>query len=78
MLNGLTHYCPSYKCVNSKYNVKSRDYFASDQEHLIRMNNVLGWIHGHTHYNKDINIHGKLILSNQYGSYNKPLYNFKY
>lgn len=73
-----THHCPSYKCIHKRYKLSSRDSFASNQEDLIKMKNVLGWIHGHSHYNNDIHIHGKLILSNQYGARLNPLSNYKH
>ena len=71
-----THHAPLFQCVNKKYK-SNQNYFASDQSELIKNNNNLkAWIHGHTHTNKDFTVYGKWILSNQYGSYENPL--FKY
>ena len=72
-----THHCPVYECLNAKYNKITNNYFASDQTDIIKFQNILTWIYGHTHTHKDINIHGKWIVSNQYGSYQNPLYGFK-
>jgi Icc-related predicted phosphoesterase len=72
-----THHCPLYECLNIKYHSKTPNYFASNQTNIIEKNNVLSWIHGHSHCNKDINICGKWIVSNQYGSYKNPLKSYK-
>jgi Icc-related predicted phosphoesterase len=73
-----THHCPLFECLNKKYNYKTLKYFASEQIDLIKKNNLLMWIHGHSHINKTFNIHGKWILSNQYGSYEDPLYKYEF
>jgi predicted phosphohydrolase len=72
-----THHCPVYECLSKNSNDRIREYFASDQSKILKENNVLKWIHGHSHINRDINIHGKNVVSNQYGSYEKPLYVYK-
>lgn len=73
-----THHCPLYECVNIKYKYKTINYFASDQSRILKKNNLLMWIHGHTHYNRNLNIYDTLIVSNQYGSYQNPLYGYKH
>ena len=70
-----THHCPLFECLNTK-DYLTANYFVSDQSKIIKENNLLMWIHGHSHLNKDMNISNKWILSNQYGSYNKPLWKF--
>jgi predicted phosphodiesterase len=72
-----THHCPLYECLHTKYSEKTPDYFASNQSDLIKMNNVKLWIYGHSHNNKKIFLHNKWIVSNQYGSYENPLYGYK-
>ena len=72
-----THHCPLYECLNIKYSQKTPNYFASDQTNIIKLQNMIAWIYGHSHIHKDINIYGKWLVSNQYGSYPKPLYGFK-
>lgn len=70
-----THHCPLYECLNSRSTTPN--YFASDQSNIIMNNNVICWIYGHSHNNKNINFNGKWLLTNQYGSYENPLYGFK-
>ena len=72
-----THHCPHFQCLQSKYKVSSPDYFATDQSELIKKSNVVAWIHGHSHNNRDFSIFNKEILSNQYGSQLTPLYRYK-
>ena len=67
-----THYCPFQK------NEKTFKYFGTDQSNIIKKDNVIAWIYGHTHFNKDVNIEGKWLLTNQYGKYEKPLYGYKF
>ena len=64
-----THHCPLFNCVKLNRN---SDYFASNQTALIKKNNLLMWIHGHSHINNDIVMYNTLITSNQYGSYKDP------
>ena len=72
-----THHAPLFQCINKKYRTNEH-YFASDQSDMIKNNhNLKAWVHGHTHTNKDFMVYGKWILSNQYGSYDDPLFNFK-
>ena len=67
-----THHAPLYECLHRNIHSYVPNYFASDQKELVRMNNMLAWIHGHTHINRNINIYNKWILSNQYGSFFNP------
>ena len=71
-----THHCPLYQCLNTKYNSEKKNYFASDQSKLLLNKNIICWIHGHNHLNKNINFNGKWLLTNQYGSYKDPLYGY--
>lgn len=71
-----THYCPSLLCLRNIQRIVP-NYFASDQTDIIKMSNMVMWIHGHNHYNNDKIIHGKHIVSNQYGKYAKSLINYK-
>ena len=68
-----THHCPLFENLYVKYHSKIPNYFASDQTELVKKKNIITWIHGHNHLNRDMNIYGKWILSNQYGSYENPL-----
>lgn len=71
-----THHCPLLQCLNKSFQNYVPNYFATDQTNLIKMDNLVCWIHGHSHINKNFSIYGKWILSNQYGSYKNPLYNY--
>jgi predicted phosphodiesterase len=73
----VTHHCPLYECLLPKYANKTPNYFASHQERLLKMDNLKLWIHGHSHNNNKLYIHNKWIVSNQYGSYEDPLYGYK-
>lgn len=73
-----THHCPLFECLNVRYHNKTANYFATDQSEIVKKDNLLMWIHGHSHMNKDINVYGKWIVSNQYGNYEYPLKGFKY
>jgi predicted phosphodiesterase len=72
-----THHCPLFQCINSSFQSLVPNYFATDQTELIKLDNLLTWIHGHSHINKDFNIYGKWIISNQYGSYKNYMKNYK-
>lgn len=71
-----THYCPSLLCLRNIQRIVP-NYFATDQSDIIKMDNIVMWIHGHNHYNNDKIIHGKHIVSNQYGKYSRSLSNYK-
>jgi len=71
-----THHCPLLQCLNKSSQNFKPNYFASDQSELVKMNNVVCWVHGHSHINKNFSAYGKWILSNQYGSYKNPLRNY--
>jgi len=74
----VTHHCPLYECLLPKYTNKNLNYFASNQDELLKMDNIKLWVHGHSHNNNNkIFLHNKWIVSNQYGSYEKPLYGYK-
>ena len=71
-----THHAPLFECLNSIKNRVS-NYFATDQSNIIRNKNLLCWIHGHTHINKEFEFQNRWILTNQYGSFEKPGYRYK-
>lgn len=72
-----THHCPLYQCLNRKYSETTPNYFASDQSDLISKINVICWIHGHSHLNKDFLYNDKPIISNQYGKFVYPIKGYK-
>ena len=69
-----THHCPLFECLD-KNNVINflPNYFASDQSDIIKLKNMVAWVHGHSHLNRDIFLHGKWIMSNQYGYFKYPV-----
>ena len=72
-----THHCPLFQCINRNFHSVLPNYFATDQSDILKNDNVIAWIHGHSHINKDFTIFGKWILSNQYGSFKNPNKNYK-
>ena len=54
-----THHAPLFELLNDVSRVPN--YFASNQSELIQMKNMICWIYGHTHINKNINIYDKCI-----------------
>jgi hypothetical protein len=70
-----THYCPSLLCLKNFQRIIP-NYFASEQSEIIKMDNMVMWIHGHNHYNNDKIIYGKYVVSNQYGKYSRSLSNY--
>jgi hypothetical protein len=72
-----THHCPLFECIGQQHYKRIPNYFASDQSKLVSMSNVIQWIHGHSHMNRDFLYKNKWIVSNQYGSFEKPCYGYK-
>ena len=72
-----SHHCPALECINPYFLKKGNlNYFVSDQSNLIQKDNMLAWIYGHSHFNKNLNLYGKWIVTNQYGYDEKPLKGF--
>lgn len=74
-----THHCPLFECIGEKQRCdkRIRNYFASDQSKLVSSPNVIQWIHGHSHINRDFLFKNKWVVSNQYGSFEKPCFGYK-
>jgi hypothetical protein len=72
-----THHCPLFECIGQKHYERIPNYFASNQSKLVSMPNVIQWIHGHSHRNRDFLYKNKWIVSNQYGSFEKPSSGYK-
>lgn len=74
----VTHHCPLFECIDeSRVKKFLPDYFASDQSEILKYNNVIGWIFGHSHLNMELNINNKLVTCNQYGYLARPIYKYK-
>jgi len=72
-----THHCPSFDCLNKLNNKNTHYYFASSNEKIFDNDNLLMWIYGHSHINKNFFIKNTFVTSNQYGSFIKPCSNYK-
>ena len=64
-----THHSPIHPHIKIR---KNAHYFSSNQTALLKKNNLIMWIHGHNHVNKDRILYNTLITTNQYGSYRDP------
>lgn len=63
----VTHHAPSLKSIHSKYETfKGNSAFVSDCEYLMN-DDMLMWIHGHTHTNFDYNIGNTKVVCNPHG-----------
>ena len=65
----VTHYAPSYLCLDRIDNRSCM--YTSSLDHLINKENMEVWIYGHTHLNKEFELNGTYLVSNQRG------YNFE-
>ena len=67
----LTHHCPTYDILQTKYLENDRDnmnsFFANDGEELLKTPNIKLWICGHTHGCKTITVNNTIIATNTYG-----------
>lgn len=70
-----THHCPLYECI--KLNKFRSNYFASNQQNFFDNENMICWIHGHSHINRDFIFKNKWVLSNQYGKFLNSCRKFK-
>jgi len=62
----ITHTGPSRKCQNPSYPVgMASSIFYSRLDHMVPMADL--WLYGHTHANKDLDIGGTRLISNQHG-----------
>ena len=73
-----THHCPLFECIQKNNNKIISNYFASDQTNLVIKNNVIMWIHGHSHINRNFIYKNKWIVSNQVGSFENNLQGYKF
>lgn len=63
----LTHYLPSYQCIDDKYkNNACNSAYASHLEELIRPPVVL-WLYGHSHQTKEVMINSVPCVANPLG-----------
>ena len=64
----ITHHAPSQHCANDEYDSSQLgDAFFNDLDDMIQNSNITYWLHGHTHFNKELIIGNTIIISNQMG-----------
>lgn len=61
----ITHHAPTFTSLRRRGRYES--LYASNLDHLIRKENMVMWIHGHTHHNIDRRVRGVNVVSNQRG-----------
>lgn len=62
-----THFLPSAKSIDPQFKTSALNpYFASNCEHLMG-DNVVAWIHGHTHSSHDYVLNGTHVVCNPRG-----------
>jgi len=64
----MTHHLPHNKCIQPQWEGSDLNaFFVTDLDYIINNFNINVWVHGHTHDNIDINVHGTRILCNPMG-----------
>ena len=64
----MTHHLPHPLCVADRFKTDSlTDFFMTDLDHIIKRFDIDYWVHGHTHDNVDVTVHGTRILCNPMG-----------
>lgn len=73
----VTHHSPTARTIDPFYAGKiGNSSFHSNLEHLIRPP-VRMWIHGHTHFNADVQINRVRVVTNQWGYPNEAMSPFR-
>jgi len=64
----ITHHLPSIKCIHKRYRFFSiyNTAYVANMEHLMK-DNVIAWIHGHTHAPIHVDINGVTVVCNPSG-----------
>jgi len=77
----LTHHCPTYDVIIERYKEhdpnNTNSFFANSNLTHLMGKNVKGWLCGHTHGCKNINIQGTTIATNTYGYEGESIQGFK-
>jgi predicted phosphodiesterase len=64
----MTHHLPHELCVAEFFKGNALNaFFMTDLDHIIRNFDIDVWVHGHTHNNVDVEVHGTRILCNPMG-----------
>jgi len=71
----LTHFCCHPNSIHMKYSgAEINPYFTTNCEKLIKHENLVGWIHGHTHSCFNYKIDEKFVICNPRGYYHKDYF----
>ena len=74
----VTHFAPLLNTSDPMYDTSPiRSAYSTNLEYLVRMHTVIGWVYGHTHYNKIQSVGGRVVMSNQYGCTTKERRGFR-
>ena len=64
----MTHHLPHPLCVHEKWKGSNlNDFFMTNLDDIIEQYDIDYWVHGHTHDNVDVEVHGTRILCNPMG-----------
>ena len=64
----MTHHLPHNDCVQPQWKGSELNaFFVTDLDYVIDNFDIDVWVHGHTHDNVDINVHGTRIVCNPMG-----------
>lgn len=64
----MTHHLPHPLCVHKQWkNAITNEFFMTNLDHVIEKHDIDFWVHGHTHNNVDVEVHGTRILCNPMG-----------
>lgn len=64
----MTHHLPHPLCVQEKWKGNNlNDFFMTNLDNIIERFDIDYWVHGHTHDNVDVTVHGTRILCNPMG-----------
>jgi len=64
----MTHHLPHPLCVAEFFKGSDLNaFFMTDLDHIIKNFDIDFWVHGHTHDNVDVEVHGTRILCNPMG-----------
>jgi UDP-2,3-diacylglucosamine pyrophosphatase LpxH len=64
----MTHHLPHPLCTHPKWEGNNlNDFFVTNLDNIIERFDIDYWVHGHTHDNVDVKVHGTRILCNPMG-----------
>jgi predicted phosphodiesterase len=70
----MTHHLPHPKCVATRFIGNNlNNFFMTDLDDFIAEHDIDVWVHGHTHDNVDVEVHGTRILCNPMGYHGREM-----